>query len=281
MIDCYRVLGVSPHASQADIRAAYISRMKVLHPDARSASGDAAAAAGEITAAYWQVRTRERRIEHDRRLFASPSIAETHRHPPAWRRSRLIPIVPLPPPRPPRADAVSRVLFRTALGMVALALAAPAGLFWFAHLNPIESARASAAAGPVVSAVEKRRPLDGAMRAAAADDFGRVLRDFGMKGADAYSRRCLAELSARASMSMLDYCIAFDDAAANWERPRDASPSGKSSFAADRRADLYREIAGKLGEPDVRGAMVQEANFFSRQPLDHALRDEPVELTAF
>lgn len=281
MIDCYRVLGVSPHASQAEIRAAYIARMKVLHPDARSASRDAAAAAGEITAAYWQVRTRERRIEHDRHLFASTSVGEPNRPSPAWRRSRLIPIVPLPPPRPRRGDAVSRALLRTAVGIVALALAAPAGLFWFAHLNPIEAARASAGGGPVIPALETRRPLDGAMRAAAADDFSRVLRDLGMTGVAAYSRRCLAELSARTSMTMIDYCVAFDDAAANWERPRDTSRAGERSFTDDRRAALYRGIAEKLSEPEARQAMFQEANFFGRQATDRALREEPVELTVF
>jgi hypothetical protein len=231
MIDCYRVLGVSPRASQAEIRAAYIGRMKVLHPDAGRVSNDAAAAAGEITAAYWQVRTPERRKEHDRRLFASTSVAGAGHLPPAPRRGWGAARAARQPPGPRRGNGVSQILWRTAVAIVILALAAPAGLFWFAYLNPIEAARASASVGSAAAAAaaETRRPLDAAMRAAAADDFATVLQDLGPAGASGYSRRCLTELSARASMTMLDYCVAFDDAAANWERRYKSRPrSGPS-----------------------------------------------------
>jgi hypothetical protein len=266
MIDCYRVLGVSPHASQSEIRAAYIARMKVLHPDARSGGDAPPADASDISAAYWQLRTRERRLEHDRHLFASTSLAAAPGGAGLARRPLISPLPPLPrrPRHPQRRERSSRVLMGAAMGIVVLALAAPAGLFWMAHLYPIQTARATASA--IQPAIPPRRPLDGAMRAAAVDDFATVVRDFGLEGARNYSRRCLAELSARASMTMLDYCIAFDDAAANWERPQEKDGRAKRFFADEQRSAQYRGIADDVREPEVRRAMLLEAGFFGRAP---------------
>jgi curved DNA-binding protein CbpA len=262
MTDCYRILGVSPHASQDEIRAAYIAKMKVLHPDAAVSGSEKAAGASEITAAYWHLRDKDRRSEHDRRVFASTALAAANRLPPLPRRRLLPTINRRPPPVRPK-ERTSRVLKGAAAGIVMLALAAPAALFWVAHFNPIVSARAHAGAPPVVWAPAVRRPLDGMMRAAAADDFAAVIRDFGWDGARNYSRRCLAELSARASLTMLDYCIAFDDAAANWERPKSGAVSKAEFFSDDQRSGTYRETALSMREPAVRQAMLQEANFFA------------------
>lgn len=263
MIDCYRVLGVSPHASQSDIRAAYIARMKRLHPDTRSAPDAAEADAGDISSAYWQLRTRDRRAEHDRHVLASTSLASADRSYGAPSK-RLVPNVVRRTRPVRRRESASRMLVGAAMGILVLALAAPAGLFWLAQLNPIEPARATVMARPAASEADLRRPLDSAMRAAAADDFAAILRDFGLPGARTYSRQCLSELSARASMTMLDYCIAFDDAAANWERPKLAKEGGKSFFADAQRSGQYREIAEALREPDVRRAMMTEAGYFDR-----------------
>jgi curved DNA-binding protein CbpA len=268
MIDCYRILGVSPHASQAEIRAAYIARMKVLHPDASSGpAGSAEAEASEISAAYWQLRTDDRRAEHDRQLFAPIRLAapvsglgaSPRRHPGLAARAPK-------PMRGPR-ERGSSVLVGVAVGMVLIALAAPAGLFWMAHLYPLEAARARAT--PVIAAPpEPRRPLDAGMRTAAADDFATVVRDFGLAGAQAFSSRCLAELPARASMTMLDYCIAFDDAAATWERSRRVAPDRERSrlFTSGQRSGAYRVIAEQVQEPEVRNAMLQEARHFEGVP---------------
>ena len=66
MNDCYHILGVSRYATTGEIRAAYLARMKVCHPDAGAGASDAAAS---ISQAYWQLRDAHRRAEHDRLLF--------------------------------------------------------------------------------------------------------------------------------------------------------------------------------------------------------------------
>jgi hypothetical protein len=65
-------------------------------------------------------------------------------------------------------------------------------------------------------------------------------------------------------MTMLDYCIAFDDAAASWERSKLVKDGGKSFFADAQRSGQYREVASDLREPDVRQAMLKEAGYFGR-----------------
>jgi hypothetical protein len=136
-----------------------------------------------------------------------------------------------------------------------------------AHLNPIEAARAGGTIA-IAAVPEPRRPLDAGMRAAAADDFATVVRDFGLPGVEAFSRRCLAELPVRASLTMLDYCIAFDDAAANWERSRRVPKDQERNrfFTNDQRSAAYRAIARLVQEPEVRGAMLQEARHFEGMP---------------
>ena len=49
--DLYRLLGVSASSSKAEIRAAYISKIKVMHPDV-SADDDATEDAVALNAAY-------------------------------------------------------------------------------------------------------------------------------------------------------------------------------------------------------------------------------------
>lgn len=51
MTDLYRLLGVSASSSKAEIRAAYISKIKVMHPDV-SADDDATEDAVALNAAY-------------------------------------------------------------------------------------------------------------------------------------------------------------------------------------------------------------------------------------
>ena len=49
--DLYKLLDVSPRSSRADIRAAYIAKIKVMHPDV-SMDGDATTDAAALNAAY-------------------------------------------------------------------------------------------------------------------------------------------------------------------------------------------------------------------------------------
>ena len=50
-LDCYAVLGLSPTAEDAVIRAAYLALMRTYHPD-RNGTPEAAARARTITEAY-------------------------------------------------------------------------------------------------------------------------------------------------------------------------------------------------------------------------------------
>jgi hypothetical protein len=77
---------------------------------------------------------------------------------------------------------------------------------------------------------------------------------------------------------MLDYCIAFDDAAANWERPKPGAVRKAEFFSDDQRSGTYREAALSMHEPAVRQAMLQEASFFAGDgeaaaPLSLSLTD--------
>lgn len=49
--DLYKLLDVSPRSSRADIRAAYIAKIKVMHPDI-STDDDATTDAAALNAAY-------------------------------------------------------------------------------------------------------------------------------------------------------------------------------------------------------------------------------------
>ncbi|DBB11683.1 TPA: hypothetical protein ACH3X3_007064 [Trebouxia sp. C0006] len=60
--DLYRLLGVSASSSKADIRAAYISKIKVMHPDV-SADDDATEDAVALNAAYTALM--EQHVDYD------------------------------------------------------------------------------------------------------------------------------------------------------------------------------------------------------------------------
>jgi len=267
MADSYRILGVSPHASQAEIRAAYIAKMKLLHPDAASASQTGAAAAQEVTAAYWQLRDPGRRAEHDRRLFASVPSPDAAAIPPPLRR-QLAGERGLDGFGGRRPGAAGRGLTRTAAALIVVAIAGSGTLLYYGHVQTGGVARASAkfteVDRPERSLPRTRRPLDGAMRTAAADDFATIVIDLGLDGARVYSRRCLEELKARPSMAMLDYCIAFDDSGGNWETKRDLAPGRPAYFAGDERSRRYRTVLDGVEDEAVRAAIEQDIRVISR-----------------
>ena len=65
--DLYRMLGVSPYASQEDIRRAYHQLSKQVHPD-HSADPEAGAKFAELNKAYSILRDKEMRARYDERL---------------------------------------------------------------------------------------------------------------------------------------------------------------------------------------------------------------------
>ena len=274
MIDCYRILGVSRSASAAEIRAAYLAKMKELHPDARRDGASAVGEAGEISHAYWQLRDGERRAEHDRALEPPPapsyaragSCLSLEKRSKARRRTRKGKSV-RPLGQRSRKAATARRLqpLRTAAGVAAFSVAMVAFTLAFTHFGAKAPPKAHAAtvldASRVVgqAVVGGRRDLDRALATAAAAEFRDILRRSGHSGTHLYARQCLFELGTRPSMTMLDYCLAFDDEGASWERMRAGrDPTRSQYFAPDQRYGRYMSVARKLEPGRVRKSILAD-----------------------
>lgn len=276
MTDCYRILGVSRHASPREIRAAYLARIKLCHPDA--AQSDDAGDAREISHAYWQLRDAHRRAEHDHLLFA-PRLPANR---PKSRRRPVKVSLRKPPPRPGISAAAARRRtsrppvnrrlqpLRAAAGVCACALAiagfAAAGTHFGAHAPP--QAHAAASLG-VPSAADRpppqaRRRIDPDLAAAATREFRQVIAHSGPAGAHLYARQCLMELTVRASTALLDHCVSFDDAASAWENAAGGLPrTTRRYFAPDQRFGRYTNAARDIVAGPVRESMMAEARYFA------------------
>jgi len=273
MNDCYHILGVSRYATTGEIRAAYLARMKVCHPDAGAGASDAAAS---ISQAYWQLRDAHRRAEHDRLLFEAVAAP-----PPPPRRRRKVSLAKHPGkarrPAPPLGAKSARQRpkgkrldpLRAVAGVAACSLAiigfALAGSQFSATSTP-QAHAAAPASEKAATAPVSRRPIDEALAEAAADEFQLVVARSGLAGAHLYARQCLMELTARPTMTMLDYCIAFDDEASAWEKTPRASrtANGRRYFAADQRFGRYASAAQTLAPGPVRESMMADVSFFAR-----------------
>ncbi|RYF61607.1 MAG: J domain-containing protein [Comamonadaceae bacterium] len=99
--DPYRVLGLSPSASQAEIASAYRRLLREHHPDTRTHHQPADPAADEhlqhVLTAYALLRDPEHRAAHDQTVTGREAAG-----PPAWQRRspplRVV-VVDSPPPR--------------------------------------------------------------------------------------------------------------------------------------------------------------------------------------
>jgi curved DNA-binding protein CbpA len=274
MTDCYRILGVSRHAAPGEIRAAYLAKIKLCHPDAPG--GGNPDEAGEISHAYWCLRDADRRAGHDQALFGPVRLAKS--------RNSKVPRAPVSlrkqPRRPPPARATPPVgsrstrhrpqarrlqPVRAAAGVAACALAivgfAAAGTHFGSQAAP--QARSEGADAAYYAPVLARRRIDPDLSAAAAGEFREVVARSGVAGAHLYARQCLLELAARPSMTMLDYCIAFDDEASSWENASQVRRSSRRYFAPDQRFGRYRSAAQDMSPGRVRESMNAEIGFFA------------------
>jgi hypothetical protein len=278
MIDCYKVLGISPDAGPVEIRAAYIIKMKAIHPDARPAARADGPEAGEVTYAYWCLRDPGRRVAHDRALLGTPAPVSPRQFrkatpPTTHGRSRRLPRDPVKPPARAVSQAgtrrsrlrLSRGLqpLRTAIGFTWFvgALILSAGLY--AHWAGREEAAAPARAGQALWVgrdLEKheRRGLQPAAIEIATENHRRVLVDHGAEAVRLYARQCLLELTVRQNMTLLDSCVAFDDAAAAWESAQASLGPASSYFDDGSRFDRYVSTAKSLKSP-LREVLLSEA----------------------
>ena len=109
--DPYRVLGLSPSASQAEIASAYRRLVHAHHPDTRAAHPPADQAADEhlqqVLSAYALLRDSQVRAVYDRAVTerAAAGTAEV-KVPSPRRRPGRAPRVPTPPTTPTRIEVV-------------------------------------------------------------------------------------------------------------------------------------------------------------------------------
>jgi curved DNA-binding protein CbpA len=275
LTDCYRILGVERQASAAEIRGAYLTRMKAMHPDALRDGSAADGRAGEISSAYWQLRDPQRRAEHDRLLDEQlpPRRAQvrqgtdrSRRSPGARKRSaaRPQPSAAEGGDRRPRRSRRLQPL-RTAAGVAACLMAGAAFVVAYSYLDSQSGAQARTA--PVVDArnpaqTAPRRALDPALASAAARSFKDIVRRSGLEGAHHYARQCLLELTAHPTLSLLDYCVAFDDEAADWENARQEE-NGRRYFADGQRHGRYESAVRGMKRGRVRAAMSSDIDYFA------------------
>ena len=275
MTDCYRILGVSRHASPAEIRAAFLAKMKELHPDARRDGSAGGGEAGEISFAYWQLRDAHRRAEHDRLLFGEPrSRPRVRRRAPrtaSRSKTRVQRARATAAARPcRRRSRIGRRLqpLRTAVGVSVCVLTVVGFALALTYIEPQPSLGARAATAidapkPMRDAARpSRRSIDPAVAEAAAGEFRAIVRRSGIDGAHLYARQCLVELAARPTMTMLDFCLAFDDEGAAWERARAGPSRALFHFAEEQRFGRYSSAVRGLAPGAVREAMLADISFF-------------------
>jgi hypothetical protein len=139
----------------------------------------------------------------------------------------------------------------------------------FTYLEPQGGGRARAAtlSNPgqpdAVRANRPRRQLNRALVESAAGEFQSIVRVSGLPGAQVYGRQCLAQIAAQPSLPLLDYCIAFDNVAAEWERTALGAQAGPLFFADQQRFARYQSLSELVREAAVRDALMAEASYFA------------------
>jgi curved DNA-binding protein CbpA len=95
--DHYQALGITPEASDADVRAAYLRAIRASHPDHRPGDPAAEEAARRANAAWEVLRDSARRASYDRLRYRaadgsiSHAVTVVHTHADQERLERLRP----------------------------------------------------------------------------------------------------------------------------------------------------------------------------------------------
>ena len=227
--DHYAVLGVSPDADEAVIRAAWKALLRKFHPDTARDLPDAAERTRAVNDAWAVLGDANRRIAYD--LERSAPVEDDSL--PAWMRT--------PYPMPPRRGAgttIALILAFVGLPAVAITLpgvpgqvaamlpggdGGPTAGFARSSLNQVRrlltpagfGARSAAASPAAASAIAPASPpaVDRATVRLAATQFGRVLRRQGRGGLASYSHACAERAAGLAHWESEDFCAAFDIAA--------------------------------------------------------------------
>ena len=109
----------------------------------------------------------------------------------------------------------------------------------------------------------QRRALDETLAGAAEAEFQALFRGAGFPGASLYGRQCFDELAVEPNPEMVDYCLAFDRAGAEWETALAQRATQPRYFDAQSRIGRYQHLIERLDDGPVRQAIVAEAAFLS------------------
>lgn len=230
--DYYAMLGVTPDADHAVIRAAWKALLRKYHPDTAQGVPDADDRARAFNAAWAVLGNNNSRIAYDLQRAAPPDD-DTR---PSWAS---------PYPMPPRRGAgTTLVLILAFVGLPAVAITLPgvpgqvaamlpggsdgsAASFTRSSfrqvrrlLTPAGFGTGSAAASPVIPTSPSTSPPTPAPAAApevdratirlAVRQYGRVVRRDGRPGVAVYSRGCAQRAARLIRWDSNDFCAAFD-----------------------------------------------------------------------
>jgi curved DNA-binding protein CbpA len=231
--DYYAMLGVTPDADEAVIRAAWKTLLRKYHPDTAHDVPDAAERTRAFNAAWAVLGNNNRRIAYDLERAAPPDDAAR----PGWAS---------PYPMPPRRGAgTTLTLILAFVGLPAVAMTLPgvpgqvaamlpggdggsAASFTRSSfhqvrrlLTPAGFGAGSAAASPAIppspstpAPVAAGAPrVDRATIRLAVRQYDRVVRRDGRPGVAAFSRACAQRAATLARWESDDFCAAFDIAA--------------------------------------------------------------------
>ena len=289
MVSHYEVLGIRETADRRAVRAAYLQRIKAIHPDRAGKSAASKSAAGtrnadggsatEVNLAYFTLRDPRRRLAHDLELKQARNgggLVPAERRDLAVRRGAGPP--PPPPPRSKSAVASGGLL---SVAIIALGLL-------IADLSYKVQAPARAARAAAENAAAPARPISPFVDRAMVDEAVALLMEYRAYGRSAvsYSNRCFGLLETNPSALLLDHCLAFDLAAARWGRPADAAaePAFAAPVMAGRhRAALSRFDVGEGGSERMRELSVATSAAIARRlspgsgSVPEPARDLPVD----
>ena len=213
----YDLLDVSRHASNLEIRSAYLNLIKQCHPDRDDHARGARGSAAELNAAYWVLRDPARRARYDH------ALEEEARDWGFLRSAEPAPLAPIPTRR-------SRELL--AAGAL---LAMITALVMFGQHQVEERQRATATAA---------RPTQSSLRVGTSQWLPAESRTFNESAvaeaalaatstspdeAFRHSQSCFLQVAASRDLKILDYCVAFDTSVALWH-PETAAGGDKPAY---------------------------------------------------
>lgn len=215
MADHYRTLGVAPSATAEEIRAAYVSLMKLYHPDTlrREQVEDAEEKAQALNRAYAVLRDPAQRAAYNAEMHLKAAAMAPHP------RSGRIPVAvgeAFPSPRPRRSSRLARGV---ALALVA---AAAGGLLGVLVTDGPEIVRRERIVGLAERDGAPRRrktqqpPIDSRLVIDAGSDAEFIFRHGIPADAVMFSRSCFEELAEMPTLKLLDRCVSFDLASSRW-----------------------------------------------------------------